>query len=228
MMAGPSLSFRPWKLICCCGKNGEQRKYDYQWEINIIKWQFQRQTPTYLNNWLNVDIFIEVHKTIPWKQKQQLKFKNHTDSIPISSAKWGWVAGWLGVKSQNWKFPLVRKLQNYIHTCIITASFHNLFKFLKWKITITFTEDLLTIVFFNFFLTFNTLAKWVTAKTSTCSWEYLNRKTHPLQIPPRYVIIFTSLTAPYLAKKSRISFSSTWRLKWSLRKKKKMNFSLCT
>lgn len=33
--------------------------------------------------------------------------------------------------------------------------------------------------------------------------------THPLLIPPRYVIIFTSFTAPYLANNSRISFSST-------------------
>lgn len=36
-----------------------------------------------------------------------------------------------------------------------------------------------------------------------------SKHTHPLQTPPRYVIIFTSLTLPYLVKKSRISFSST-------------------
>lgn len=33
MMAGPSLSFRPLKLICCCGKKYEQRTYYSQLEM---------------------------------------------------------------------------------------------------------------------------------------------------------------------------------------------------
>lgn len=37
--------------------------------------------------------------------------------------------------------------------------------------------------------------------------------THPLQIPPRYVIIFTSFTEPYKENNSAISFSLTCRLK---------------
>lgn len=47
--------------------------------------------------------------------------------------------------------------------------------------------------------------KQVTSK-STAS----DPRTHPLQMPPRYVIIFTSFIGPYLAKKSFISFSSTY------------------
>lgn len=61
MMAGPSLSFRPLKLICCYGKRFRKR---VNTTLNC-KLKKEIQTLTHLNDWLNVDIFIEVNKPIP-------------------------------------------------------------------------------------------------------------------------------------------------------------------
>lgn len=53
-------------------KKHEQRKYYSQLEMENNK--FHRKSSTHLNDWLNVDIFIEVHKPVP--RNTQNKNKN--------------------------------------------------------------------------------------------------------------------------------------------------------
>ena len=43
-------------------------------KLNITEQELHRQTSTNLNDWLNVDIFTEVHKSIPKETRNNLEY----------------------------------------------------------------------------------------------------------------------------------------------------------